>query len=508
MRETIDRLTERAKRSWEEMESNRSIFEDCYEFTNPFRNAYNRELGDKTHRKPTRVYDSTASIAAQNFVNTMTGKFYPIFSRWAELKAGLMVPEKDRKSQDQGLEVLTNTLETYRNNSNFYTAQGEKFFELGIGTAPMLIIEGDEIRPLRYVPLMHGAFAIEDGLYGDVGALYRKHKVKLRMIKETWPKARLTESMVAAAKDKPEEEREFQEAFYLDYTDFVWRHDVWCGTEKASIYNATFDEQPFTCPRWMKVPGMATGIGPFVLAMADVKTINKMKELQLQMAAMNAFGMYTIKRGNVFNPNTISIAPGTFIPVSDAKDIQRLPDAGNFQIQEYMLEDLKTQIRQVMLDNRLPAEKYGQGTAFEVAQRLKELQTDIGAAFGRLIYEDVQPLIRREISILARKGLVELPDGFEIDNLYVTVQVVSPIAQEQKYQDVQKLVNAVQIVQGIAPELVALGYKIEDIPGYINEKLGVPASIQRAEGEKQQIQQLIAQMVAQQQAAQQQQGAA
>lgn len=503
-RESIEKLNKRSEKAWSETDANRQIWEDCYEFLNPYRTAYNRESG-QTHKKPTRVYDSTAAIAAQNFVNTMTSKFTPIFSRWAELKSGLLVKKEQRKANDQALEVLTETIVTYRNNSNFYTARGESYFELGIGTAPTIIAEGDEMRPFVYIPLVHGSYAIEDGRYGEVGGLYRKHKTRLRLVNTLWKGAKIPETIAAQYADRPDEEFTFCEAFYYDYEDFVWRQDVWFEKEKQSIYTDTYEEQPFTCPRWMKVPGMATGIGPFVLAMADVKTINKMKELQLQMAALSAFGVYAIKANNGFNPNTITIGPGTFIPMANPKDdIQRFPDAGNFQIQQYMLEDLKSQIRQVMLDNRLPAEKYGQGTAYEVAQRLKELQTDIGAAFGRLIYEDVQPLHRRELSILAKKKLIDLPEGFAVDNLYVTVQVVSPIAQEQKYADVQKFVQAYQIAAGVNPELAMLSFKVEDVPAWVAEQLGVPASLQREEGDKKQLMQVVAQLMAQMQAAQQQ----
>lgn len=492
MRESIEKLQKRSEKAWAEVEANRSIWEDCYEFHNPFRNSYDR--GDKTHKKPTRVYDSTSCVSAQNFVNTMSGKFTPVFSRWAELKAGLLIPQDQKKGWDQALEVITDTLVTYRNNSNFYTARSESYFELGIGTAPTLIIEGDELRPFIYVPLMHGGYAIEDGKYGEVGGLYRKHKVKLRLIKEMWKGAKLPASYDQILRDRPDEERDICEAFCYDYDEFVWRQEVWIEAEKESIFDATYQEQPFTCPRWMKVPGMATGIGPFVMAMADVKTLNKMKELQLQMAALSAFGVYAIKNQAGINPNNITIGPGRFIPLNDPKnDIQRFPDAGNFQIQEYMLDDLKTQIRQVMLDNRLPAEKFGQGTAYEVAQRLKELQTDIGAAFGRLIYEDVQPLHRREISILAKKGLIKLPEGFAIDNLYVSVNVVSPIAQEQKHADVQKFVQAYQISAGVSPELAMMSFKVEDVPEWVADQMGVPPSLMRTPAEKKKIQEAAAQ---------------
>lgn len=507
MQLSIDKIKSRYKKAQAEMDFNRGMFEDAYDYLMPFRNIYNGT--QDSHNRPTKQYDSTAMIAANNFVNTMQKNFTPVFTRWAELKAGAGVPENQREQYNKSLSALTDIIFTYMNASNFSTASSEMYFDLGIGTGIMLILEGDEQRPINHVAVPLAQVAIEDGRFGEVGGLYRKSKVKPNLIKHKWRKAKLNKDLEDLAKEEKQEEVELVEAFYYDYEDLVWYYEVIHFESEHKLLQETSKEAPFVAPRWMKIPGYATGIGVFLQAMADYKTLNKMKELTLQLAALNTFGAYTVAAGGGFNPNTAAVKPASFIPVErnggpNGPTIAALPRTGDFQVQQFMVEDLKDQIRQVMLDNRLPPESGQARTAFEIAERIKELSTDIGSAYGRIMFEYVIPYFRRVISILDRKGLVELPKGFDIDNFFVQVQVVSPIAQQQAMEDVQRMTQAFQMTSGINPELALMSFEVEKVPSWLVEKMGVDAKLLRSEEGKQQLQQAVANMLAQQQAAQQQ----
>ena len=173
----------------------------------------------------------------------------------------------------------------------------------------------------------------------------------------------------------------------------------------------------------------------------------------------------------------------------------------NESVERELLNDLKDQIRQIMLDNRLPQENGPVRSALEIAERVKTLSTDIGASYGRLIFEYVIPLFRRIIEILTKKGLLILPQGFDIDSFFVQVQVVSPIAQQQSVEDVQKFIQAYQMIAGIDPQLAQLAFMLEDVPQWLCEKLGSPASLLRDETEKEQLKEEIKAKVVEQLAA-------
>lgn len=502
-RETVERLIERSKKAWEEMDMNRSLFEDAYEYLMPFRNLFSTQ--GKAHNRNTKQYDSTGMIAATNFVNTMQSNFTPVFQKWAELRAGPSIPENLRQKQNKLLEPINEKLQTYRNASNFNTATSEMYFDLGIGTGVMFILKGDAERPINYVACPLAQVALEDGKFGEVGGLYRKHKCKGRLVETLWKGAKITPELAQRIRDKPDEELEFLEAFYFDYVDLRWYQCVVWAEGKERIFEDQFTEAPFVAPRWMKIPGFATGIGPFIMAMADYKTLNKMKELMLMLAALNVFGVYTVASGGTFNPNTAQIKPAAFIPVerNDTRNpsIRPLERAGDFQVQEFMVADLKEQIRKVMLDNGLPPDQDPVRTAYEIAERIKRLQLDIGAAFGRLIYEFALPLHKREVSILAELKLIEVSDDFRIDNFFTQVSVVSPIAQQQAAEDVQKFVQAFQITAGISPEIAMLTFDIERAGTWIAEKLNVSSELINTEENKAALKEAVTKLIAQLQAA-------
>lgn len=514
MQLTVEALLDRAKKGFTDRDLNRQTFEDCYDYIQPYRNTFTGQAQQSgsggTFNKPTKQYDSTAMIAGANFVNTMQANFTPVFTRWAELKAGPGIPEKQRAKLNKSLSALTDVIFAYLNASNFSTASAEMYFDWGIGTGSLWLFEGDENQPLNFMSTPMSQMGLVEGRFGSVDSRFRQHKIKARLLRSTWPneKVELNTDLEKIIADRPDEEVELVEACYYDYELFVWRYEVIHEKSKHRMLSREYAEEICFTPRWLKIPGYAWGIGPFVLALLDIKTLNKVKEFMLRSAALNIFGVYTVANGAGFNPNTATLNPGSFIPVErnagpNGPSIAALPRNGDFQMQDFLVRDLQDAVRKVMLDNRLPADTPQPKTAFEISQRIKEFQVNIGSAYGRAMFEFVQPLFKRIVSILAKKGLIVLPEGFAIDNFFVQVQVVSPIAQQQAMEDVQKLTNAMGIVGGIAPELVLTSWEVEKLPQWLSEKTGSPASMLRDEASRDELNKMVVQMAAQMVAAKQ-----
>lgn len=492
-----EKLQERAKKSFSDRDANRGLFEDCYELYSPYRNTLSAM--SPSFNRPTRQYDSTGQISAAGFVNTMQREFTPPFTKWSMMTSGPGIPDDQKDNRNEQFEKLTEIFFSYLNSSNFSTAIAEMYFELGIGTGCLWFHEGDEMNPFNFISSPISELGISEGKHGNVDARFRCHSPKGKLLKEMWPKATIPKEL--NVEENPEKEVEVTEAFYYDYEELGWRYDVLVKNE-CIFYDVHAEEICFT-PRWMKIPGFAYGVGPFVMALADVKTLNKLKEFLLRSAALDVAGVYTITSDGAINPNTLNIAPNTFIPVErnsgeNGPTLQRLDTTSSFQLQEYIANGLQDQIRKTLLDNRLPAETPQPKTAFEIAQRMREFQTDIGSAFGRLYFELIIPIWKRGLSILVNKGLVELPKGFTIDNFFTQVQVVSPIAQTQQAEEVQRFMQSYQMIAMINPQLAATSYKVEDLPRWLTEMTGTPQKLLRSEAEAGQMQEIIAQFVAQQ----------
>jgi hypothetical protein len=154
-----------------------------------------------------------------------------------------------------------------------------------------------------------------------------------------------------------------------------------------------------------------------------------------------------------------------------------------------------------MLNNRLPSDAGPVRSATEIAERVKDNSVDIGAAYGRLVYELVQSVIKRILDILMSKGLIKLDNRFsKIDNLFAKIVIQSPAAKRQRYEDVQNVVQSLQILFGISPETAMTTFNMDKIGKYIAENGGVPATLLNSEEESAKVKQDIqaAQAAAQQ----------
>jgi hypothetical protein len=505
-RRSVAEIARRCARAWQEKEQWRDLHEDCFEYAMPNRNSLNKTTpGEK---KVDRVFDSTAIESCIAFANRIQSDLMPPFKKFLRLAPGPAVPKNQRDGLQRKLELITDTVFAYVHASNFDTSANETLLDLGIGTGVMLCMEGNTLRPLNYVPVSIVQVALEEGPWGSVSGVYRKHKVRVENILGQWPDAKVPARWLEDAKADPKAEKELIEATYFvtygDGTaDEVWCYDVVEAKDEKRLVKRLYENNPWLTPRWQKLPGETYGRGPVVQALPDIKTLNKIVELLLRNAALAISGVYTGVEDGTLNPNTAQIIPGSIIPVasnggSRGPSLMELKRSGSFDLANLEIEKYRMGIKRMMFDRQLPPDEGAVRSATEIVARIKELARDIGAPFGRLHSEFLVPWMQNTIEILARRGLVPRID---IDGVQVQVQVISPLAQEQNIADVEIVVRWLSILGALSPELVMMGAKSEDLPDWLADKLGVPAILVRDENERKQHLEDIKRMAAAEQAA-------
>jgi hypothetical protein len=259
-------------------------------------------------------------------------------------------------------------------------------------------------------------------------------------------------------------------------------------------------ESPWIVSRYAKVAGEIYGRGPLITALPDIKTLNKTLELLLKNASLAIAGVYTAADDGVLNPNTVKIIPGAIIPVArnggpQGESLKPLPRAGDFNVSQIIMNDLRMSIKRILLDESLPPDNMSARSATEVVERMKELSQNLGSAFGRLINETMIPLVTKILRVMDERGLIDLPlkvNGLEIK--------VSPLAMAQSMEDVQNVLQFAQIVQGAGPQ-AQMTLKTDAMMDFIAEKLGIPQKIRNTQEERMMMTQQMAeaaQQVAQQ----------
>lgn len=476
---------------------------DAYRFVLPQRDILDQPQKGQT--KGDLVFDSTAIWSAQKLTNRIQSDLFPPFQEFVKFEPGPAVPPQLEDQARALLEPIQDAFHAAIQRSNFDTAIAEFLLEFIIGTGCMLVNEGPDFDPLQFDPAPTPHMILMPGPRGTVGGNFRQWKVPVNLIIPTWPDAKLPSELTEKLKSDPFADVDLVEATYTDYELGIWYYELlWPGGTGSGEFTAlmekprVFQEDPWIIARWAKAANETFGRGPVLFTLPDIRTANKVVELELKNAALSIAGVYTGVDDGIFNPATAAIRPGNVIPVArndgpTGPTLQALQSSADFNLGRLVLEDMRDQIRQGLFNKNLPDATGAVRSPTEIIERIREFQVDTGGAFGRIMRELVTPLALRSLNILNRKGIINFP--FQIDGQSIKITVTSPLAQQQNLDKLDAFVNWLEINMQLGPELVAFGMKIEDVPAWTGRQLGVPEELIRTDADRTQIEETIARMV-------------
>jgi len=320
--------------------------------------------------------------------------------------------------------------------------------------------------------------------------------VAARDIERIWPKGKASEAVKKMMQEKPDQLVHIIEATIWDDKDKQYSFVVIESATKHVVFEDYFEQSPWIVFRWSKVAGERYGRGPIMTALPDIKTANEVVKFVLKNAEKEIAGVYTAVDDGVLNPWTISIAPGSVVPVGQQGSLQPLVSGGNFNVSELILGDLRDSIRKALYHDQLGPVAGPTKSATEISIRQQELMSDIGSSFGRLQIEFINKLIKRAYYILERaKKVAPIKVGGQV----VDIKVISPLAQQQDMDEVSKIAQFIQFASMAGPEAMQIGLDLEAFPEHLAKLLGVDKSLVRDAEARAEIKQQM------QQAAQQQQ---
>lgn len=506
---TVEQIMQRHKLAQNRKEDFRSLYEDAMEYALPQRNLYSGdyETNSGGRKKMTRVFDSTAINSTQRFANRLQSGIFPPQRKWCRLEPGSDIPQERRAEAQIALDLYNDKMFAVLKQSNFDIAMGEFLLDLSVGTAVMLVQPGDSISPINFIPVPQYLVAFEEGANGQVDNVYRRMRLKGEALNQQWPDITIPQDLQVMINDKPTEEIDLVEATVYDYERGDYCYHVIHPKSKSELVYRRVKTSPWVVSRYMKVAGEIYGRGPVLTALPDIKTLNKTLELLLKNASLAITGVYTAADDGVLNPATVRIVPGAIIPVarnggSQGDALKPLPRAGDFNVSQIIINDLRANIKRTLLDESLPPDNMSARSATEVVERMKELAQNLGSAFGRLINETMIPIVSKMLEVMDQGGLIDLP--LRVNGLEVKVSPVSPLAMAQNMDEIGNIMQFMQIAQSMGPE-GQMAIKAGAVVDYVADKLGIPAILRNSPQERKQMVEQAMQMA--QQAQQQQQAA-
>lgn len=499
----VEEILKRAEKAQRSKDLFESLYRDAYEFALPQRQLYGYYDGNSQGaKKMARVFDSTAINSTQRFANRLQSGIFPPQRKWCRLEPGSDIPLDKRQQAQALLDVYMEKMFTVIKQSNFDIAIGEFLLDMAVGTACMMVQPGDDVAPLNFIPVPMFLVSYEEGANGQVDKVYRRMRMKAEAISQQWRDAVFSDHMQQLIDSKPTDELDLLEATVYDSERGDWCYHVIISSGKEEIVYRRMTSSPWVISRYAKVAGEIYGRGPLLTALPDIKTLNKTLELLLKNASLAVAGVYTAADDGVLNPQTVKILPGAIIPVArnggpQGESLKPLGRAGDFNVSQIVINDLRQNIKRTLLDESLPPDNMSARSATEVVERMKELAQNLGSAFGRLINETMIPLVARILQVMDERGLIDLP--LKVNGLEVKVSPVAPLAMAQNMEEINNIMQFMQIASTLGQE-GQLAVKQGDLIDYIGDKLGVPSAVRNSAAERGFIMEEQKQMMMQQQA--------
>ena len=495
----MDRF-KKAKSRWQ---SWADLWEECYDYVLPHRESFHKSSA--AQRRTENIYDETAVTGLPKFASRLQLGFFPPNGRAFKLAPGPELPkEMQSRSLMQELERITDLLHEGLRNSNFNAELHEGLQDLGLGTMNLMVESGRFVGDLHFTSVPPTNVAILPGAMDTVTDWFRWNEdCDITDVKHRYPYAKFNQAMKDVQRRDPRRKTKIVEATIYDSTDRFkdeYTYFLVSETDKEVLYKATLKGNgsvPWITTRWSKSGFEVWGRGPLLQAMPAIKTLNLTVQLILENAEMAIAGSYVYDDDGVFNPDNITIQPGTFIPRSPGSNIDSLQSPSRFDVAQLVIEDMRRNVRKALFIDELDTRPNAKTplSATEVSERLADVARDMGAVAGRMQKEFLQPLVQRIIAIYTDQGLIDIP---KVDGRELRIVPVSPLLRAQDQQDVSDFVRFQQTVAGtFGPEITPALYDQEKVIKFLADKFGISeellANKQQVEANIQQAMQLMQQ---------------
>lgn len=467
-------------------------------------------------KKTRRLYDSTALQAVQDLASSFQGTLTNPATTWSRLR----YQEDDLNDDEEAvkwLESVNHLMHNKFNESNFNTeiAKGYQSF---VSLANMALFqETDEDGGFRFTSIHLSQIAWAENKDSLVDTVYRKVTMTAKQAFERWGED-VHINIIKSLEKEP-------------YKEFSFLHCVLPRDPKAvklnefglapgnlrpisSIYIDTthmqlveeggYYEMPILVARWSLMPNERYGRGPGHLALPDTRTLNRVKQRGLESIDLQVRPPIFANQRDVFGQ--LDLRPSSISIVKDHRGIREFVSQSRTDILQFSVEDLKASIRSIYFLDKLllpPRTETGEMTAFEVSQRVEQMQRVLGPVLSRLNHELLNPLVVRAFKIMLRSGeLPELPDILKERGINVEIVFVNQLARAQQIQDVNTIQQWVQGLAGLAqldPSVID-NINVDGIARHTAKILGVPEEAVQNTQVVQQARQARAQQAQQQQA--------
>lgn len=442
---------------YEKLKGDRAPFESYWQDVSklmlPSRDFFGQYMPGQ--KRNTRIFDTTGMYATLMLANGLHSMLTSPMVRWFSVVSD-GPPRRISERGRQWLDLVTDELyRTFCSEQGMFNVNAhEMYLELsGFGTGVMFSNEDYSERRVRYRARSLSQCVIVENQHGIVDKIYVCDVSKAINVVRFFGADRCSEKVRKLAQDKPHETVEIinvVEPRVLGLGDSYGRlaenmRFKSCFFEKDTkhkIFEGGYEEFPYQVPRWTKRSNEDYGFGPGMAAYPDVRQLNRMAEVTIRSMEKTTDPPLQVPDDSVFGPLVIN--PGGIIKKRPgSEDIKPLITNAQPQLSIEYIAQYQSRVMQHFYMDWLnqPVKSGNPITASEATMRRDERFRMLGPMLSRVQTEYLGPLIKRTYNAKIRLGHIPPPPE---DIRGIRIDYLSPIAQAQRFADLESIMRAVQ----------------------------------------------------------------
>lgn len=475
-------------------------------FVLPLRGDFYVSLTDEGevdwHRRG--IYDATAIFSCQSLAASIHGNLTSPAQRWFELKFRDEAINEDDTAKEW-LDESTNIIYDALHEANFDIEIAEAYLDLvGFGTSVLTEELDEDSGKLNFTAIPVREIFFEEDEKKKVYRLYRKIQWTPVQIIAKFGEDKVPQQVKDKA-ESPDSSTERMEVIFCIYPrdvpkdidtgkpivpekrPFGYKYVLKTGMETLGDEGGYY-EMPAFVSRWRKTAGSKWGHSPATVALADILTLNQIKEATLE-AAGKAIDPANLAEESALIGD-INLDRGSLTVVTDINGVKPYESGSRFDVSNMEIQMLTDAIRRYFYTDQLELKESPAMTATEVNVRYELMQRLLGPTFGRLKSDLLDPLIQRAFNILFRAGqLPELPE--QLTDASLDIEYSGPLPRAQQFDSATAIQNFLMSAAQLA-EIFPEALDVVDIDGAMRTMAtmrGVPAKALRGEAEIEEIRQ-------------------
>lgn len=439
----------RILKRYDELKAERSPLEDiwkeCYAVSYPLRGVglYTNSLLDVksgwslAREQQARLYDTTVTNATRLLASSLLSGLTPANSQWF-LKTVPNATQEERAWLEDASFVTWKNIHA----SNYSEVAFEGLLDAVVtGMFAIFVREGID-RPFEFQLWdLANLYATSSSRSGAVDTVYYRFSLTAAQALSEYGDA-AGAMVMEAASGRPDELFEYVNVIgprlRVRELELPIASVTVCCRTREIVKESGYHEMPVIIPRLITLPNSPYSQGLVYEALPTAKTLNRLVETVLGSADMAVAGMWGAVDDGVLNPKAVKVGPRKIITVASRDSIFPLNPGSDFQVAQWMIQGLQTDIRKILLSDQLQAQDGPQMTATEIHVRVDMIRKMLGPNYERLQDEFLRRLVDRCFNILWRAGVFAQPPE-SLKGRMSNITYLSPLARAQQMEEVQAM---------------------------------------------------------------------